>query len=265
MERLAKEIRVSRQRISAIENGDGASQMMATKICDHFRLGSQRRGAILAVATNSRVKGWWTRHEVEMGPRQALAANLETGAARICEFQLSLIPGLLQTAEYSEARVQADPSAATDGFDPSEGLRARSERQRRLAADSLTLYDVVIDELAIRRRAAPPDIMRQQMKHLFEVAAGGGRTTIRVLPIDANIVGQAVPRSAFSIYHYRDPEDPVVVTVDTMTEDQIHLRAPAVTQYRSSYDRLRAAALTPQRTKDLLASLAGDLQEIGIP
>jgi DNA-binding XRE family transcriptional regulator len=260
---LARTLDVSRQRISNIENGGGASEKMVDTICDHFKLGGLRRKKLHEVATNSRAKGWWAQHEKEMGYEQALTANLECGAVRICEYQLSLIPGLLQTEEYSDARVQADPSAAADGFDPARSLDARRERQQRVATATDLVYDVVIDELAIRRAPTSAGIMRRQLQRLLDVSRSQGSATIRILPIDANIVGQAVPRSAFSVYQYPDPDDPVVVTADTMAKLQVHLEPAVVGIYRSSYERFRAAALTPQRTRNLLASLAGDLQEIG--
>ena len=262
---LARALGVSRQRISNIENGGGASQAMMATICDYFKLGEQRRKKLQEVASRSRAKGWWAVHEKAMGYEQALTADLEDGAVRIWEYELSLIPGLLQTEEYSEARVQADPEAAADGFDPSRSLDARRERQQRLTASDGLFYDVVIDELAFRRAPTPPGIMRRQIEHLLDISHRQGPATIRILPIDANIVGQAVPRSAFSVYQYPDPEDPVVVTAGTTAQLQVHLQPTVVAIYRSSYERLRAAALTPQRTHNLLAGLVGDLREIAKP
>jgi DNA-binding XRE family transcriptional regulator len=264
---LASRLGVSRQRVSVIENGhEGTSDRLIMAVCDHFSIGVGRRKMLLKAAADTRAKGWWEADAQRMGPRQALAADLELGVSRILEYSISLIPGLLQTPDYSESRVQADPSATTDGFDPVQALRARAERQRRLHAPGGPIYDVVIDELAIRRGTTPAHVMRRQLLHLLELTRANPRLTLRVLPVEAHIVGQSVPRSSFSIY-LRQGDDPLVVSVDTMTEDLVLATEPDVGHYRHSYERLRAAALTPQRTAALVLDLSRHdrLQQIGQP
>lgn len=258
---LADDLGLARQRVSAIENFAGASRATAEKICNRFHLGERRREKFLAAAAASRMVGWWVAREREMGPGQALAANLETGATRISEYQIALVPGLLQTREYSESRVQADPSAARDGFDPAHALAARAERQRRLLVDTRVTYDVVIDELALRRATAPRAIMARQVDHLLATCTTGGSFHLRVLPIDATVVGQTVPRTAFSIYEYPDPEDPVIVTEDSMIEVRVGHSPDFAALYRGIFGRIRSAALTPERSRELLERLAGSLAE----
>ena len=266
-DQLANQIGISRQRVSVVENArEGVSPRFINLVCDHLSVGRRRREVLLALAEDTRAKGWWEPHTRQMGPRQARVADLECGASKIAEYSISLIPGLLQTAEYSEARVQADPSATTDGFDPAHALEARAERQRRLAKHGGSTYDAVIDEVAIRRHATPADVMRRQLKYILELVRANPRITVRMLPIEAHIVGQAVPRSAFSIY-FHCPADPVVVNVDTLTQDLILVSERDVSQYLSGYERLRAAALTPQRTAALLHELSEGtlLQEAETP
>ncbi|WP_341874640.1 Scr1 family TA system antitoxin-like transcriptional regulator, partial [Salinispora arenicola] len=71
-------------------------------------------------------------------------------------------------------------------------------------------YEVIIDELAIRRHAAPPEVVRAQLDHLINVGHEKQKTTIRVLRLSARIAGNAVPRSSYFNYRYPDPSDPVV-------------------------------------------------------
>jgi hypothetical protein len=89
--------------------------------------------------------------------------------------------------------------------------------------------------------------------------------TIRVLPAQATITGH-VPRSAFSCYTYPDPGDPTVVAVDTITSDLVltTLDQPdEVASYLDLYDHLRAAALSPTDSLDLLATTAEQIQITG--
>ena len=82
------------------------------------------------------------------------------------------------------------------------------------------------------------------------------KIAVRVLPIDAEIFGHAMPRSAFSIYDYPDPGDPIVVAVDTVTSDLVLTKQNEVSKYLTLYQRLDEAALPKQQSLDLIDSAA---------
>ncbi|MFI5492273.1 Scr1 family TA system antitoxin-like transcriptional regulator [Actinoplanes sp. NPDC051859] len=261
-DRLASAVGVKRQTISRIENGHVRPDPdLIMRILAVFNVGEKRWAQIMTIAREAQERGWWERHAEQMGPRQALSASLEAGAHRICEYQMTLLPGLLQTPAFSQSRVHADPSAHTQGVDPARALEARLTRQRLLERPGGPTYEVVIDELAIRRFAAPARVIRGQLRHLADLGRTHDRVTIRVLPIAASIAGHVVPRSAFSIYRYPDSADPIVVSVDTITSDLVLTEAVEVGHYLTLYDRLRAAALTPEQTLDFLAAVAEELPE----
>lgn len=172
---------------------------------------------------------------------------------------MTLLPGLLQIPAFTEIRARADRGAYPDHFDPARALEARAVRQRVLERAGGPTYEVIIDELAVRRLAAPPDVVRAQMNHLVDIGHHRKKVTIRVLPLAASIAGHAVPRSAFFTYRYPDPGDPVVVAVDTVTSDLVLTEPAEVGYYLDLYRRLHDAALTPADSLDLLAAVAEDL------
>lgn len=261
-DRLASAVGVKRQTISRIENGHVRPDPdLIMRILAVFNVGEKRWAQIMTIAREAQERGWWERYADQMGPRQALSASLESGAHRISEYQMTLLPGLLQTPAFSQSRVHADPSAHSEGFDSARALEARITRQRLLERPGGPVYEVVIDELAIRRFAAPAHVVVGQLRHLADLPRTQERLTIRVLPIAAPIAGHAVPRSAFSIYRYPDSADPIVVSVDTITSDLVLTDAVEVGHYLTLYDRLRAAALTPEQTLDFLAAVAEELPE----
>lgn len=138
-------------------------------------------------------------------------------------------------------------------------MEARAARQRLLQRPGGPTYEVIIDELAVRRLAAPPPVVAAQLRHLVEVGKHRTKITIRVLPLTAPIFGHAVPRSAFFTYRYPDPGDPVVVAVDTVTSDLVLTDVTEVGHYLTLYERLREAALTPPDSLDFLAAVAQEL------
>ncbi|GIF01116.1 helix-turn-helix domain-containing protein [Paractinoplanes rishiriensis] len=259
-DQLASATGLSKQRISRISRCQVRPSLdEILRILDHFDADHERRRTITDVARDAQERGWWERQAAQMGLRQALYADLEWGAATICEYQLTFVPGLLQTELFSRARIAADKAIYRVAFDAERAVAARQTRQRLLQQPGGPVYEVVMDELAIRRLAAPVRVVAAQLDHLVDLGHHHDRVRIRVLPTDAQIDGHAVPRSAFSIYRYPDPGDPVVVAVDTATSDLVLTRFDDVEPYLALYARLHAAALSPADSLDFLAALAGDL------
>ena len=213
------------------------------RVLGHFEVGHERRQMIMDIACDAQERGWWERHAPEMGLRQALYADLEWGAAQICEYQLTFLPGLLQIPSFTQARMRADQAIYQTTFDAERALEARGTRQTLLQQPGGAAYEVVIDELAVRRLAAPVRVVAAQLDHLVDLGHHRDRMRIRVLRHSAHIDGHAVPRSAFSVYRYPDPGDPVVVAVDTATSDLVLTDPDEVRPYLALYSRLRDAAI----------------------
>ena len=254
-EALAKRIGQSRAQISRLENGHAVDQDDVMRILDALGVDGDRWTQIMTIAREAGERGWWESNKA-MGERQALYANLEAGAATIREFQMVFLPGLLQTPEFTRARVDAERPTGLVGFTSDKVTEARSGRQRMLRRPGGPTYDVIIDELAIRRDTAPPDVVKAQLLHITATVNGSPRISVRVLPINAVIDGYGVPRSAFSIYTFPDPGDPTVVAVDTVTDDLVLIDEDAVKRYDELYDRLRDAALSVDDSLEFLVKTA---------
>jgi len=259
-DKLAKTIGIARQRISRLGNGHVRPDLdEIMRILDVLNVGQKRWDQIMTIAREAQERGWWEKFANEMGPRQALYADLEAGAHAIAEYQMTLLPGLLQIPAFTETRARADRAAYPAPFDPARALEARAARQRMLERPGGPTYEVIIDELAIRRLAAPPAVVGAQLDHLVDVGHHRKKVTIRVLPLAARIADHAVPRSAFFTYRYPDPGDPVVVAVDTVTSDLVLSAEPDVGQYVRLYERLKDAAFSPADSLDCLAAVAEEL------
>jgi transcriptional regulator with XRE-family HTH domain len=259
-DQMAKRIGRSRADISRLENGHAVDQADVIKILDTLGVGGDRWTEVVTIAREASEKGWWESHKT-MGDRQALYANLEAGASTIRLYEQTFVPGLLQTPEFVHAR-----TAATETLEPLSGtdegvLAGRSGRQRMLRRPGGPTLEVIMDELAVQRLAAPPDVVKKQLYHLATVTNAEQKITLRVLPVRARITDFTVPRCTFSIYTYPDLGDPDVVTIDTVTSDLILTDPDEVTPYNRLYERLWKAALPPEESLDLLAKAAAGLAE----
>jgi DNA-binding XRE family transcriptional regulator len=266
-EPLARAVGFPRQQLSALENGHlGPDIDLVSAICDYLDVDTTRREMIMDAASDGWAVGWWAADADRMGVRQATYADLESGTSSIVEYALALVPGLLQTPAFADARNRSGTAHHPAGFDPAAAVAARANRQRLLLAEGGPSYEVILDEFAIRRSAADLPIVADQLRHIVALAVERSTITVRLLPIDASIKGHSAPRSAFSIYHYRDAVRSVAVAVDTLTKDLVHTEPGEVEPYLDLYSRLNAAALEPGPSIDVLAATAQQLgQREGAP
>ena len=140
-------------------------------------------------------------------------------------------------------------------------LAGNAGRQRMLRRPGAPSYEVIVDEMAVRQLAVPPDVVKKQLYHLATACNGRPAVALRVLPVDARLDSFTVPRCAFSIYTYPDPGEPAVVAIDTVTSDLVLTDPAEVTPYDQLYARLRDAALPPADSLNLLTKAATELPD----
>ncbi len=180
--------------------------------------------------------------------------GLEAEALEIRDFHIDLIPGLLQTPEYTRAIARA---AAPTG-DPAEIDRivaTRKERQERLTGPNPPKLWVVMHEAAVRTKVGGPQVMRAQIAQVMELAALP-MVSVQVVPFDAGSHGSM--GTSFMILRLPDTESPIVYLEDLWSAD--YLSRPAQVQdYTSLFDRLCSTALSAEDTATLLQEVTGGL------
>jgi len=253
-EQLAKRIGQSRAQISRLENGHVADQDDVMRILDALEVEGEHWTKIMTFAREAGERGWWESNKA-MGERQALYANLEAGATTIREFAMTFIPGLLQSSNFTRYRVDADRNAGVV-FDVAKIIEAREGRQRMLRRPQGPDYRVILDEVAIRRFAAPEEVVRQQLYHVAKLVNQNDKYHLRVLPIDVEVPGYNVPRGSFSVYTFSEKDDPTIVLVDTVTSDLEISEAGESQRYVDLFDGLWAAAYDEDRSLDVLSGTA---------
>ena len=214
--------------------------------------------ALVQMAEDAAERGWWSAYVPTMGARQAVYADLEYGATLVREYMSFVVPGLLQTPDYTRSRAELARKQARLPADPGavdRAVEAKVTRSRMLRRADGPRYEAVIEEAAIRRPAATPAVMVEQLRHLVELSQRGERMTILVLPTRASLADYWLPRSPFSVYDYADG-DPGAVAVDTETQDLIYTDQEDVTPYVDLQGRIRAAALSPRESVALLQDAA---------
>jgi transcriptional regulator with XRE-family HTH domain len=250
IEDVGEKLECSASKVSRIETGQvGVTPRDARDMLELYGAGEDQRSALVALAREARHKGWWHAYsEVFTGS----FVGLESEAASLRTFQALLVPGLLQTEDYTRAVMKA---MRPDGHDSEIERRVagRVQRQKLLHEETPPQYWAVIDEAVLWRTVGGQTVMREQLEHLVELATLPW-VTLQVVPFQAG--EHAGMEGAFLILGFPEQADPDVVYVEYTTAGVYLEQESDVARYTVMFDHLRAAALRPEETVGLLNQMA---------
>lgn len=160
-------------------------------------------GGLLELARIDRerrkAKGWW--NDVPLTKTMREYVPLESAATAVKAWQVSFIPGLLQTADYVRSARRA--SAPGESLGQIEAFVAsRVARQQRLTEDKPLSLWAVIAEAALRIPAAEPKMMREQLSSLLDWSERPN-VTIQVLPFGAGMMPGLA--GSFNVLSFAEP------------------------------------------------------------
>ena len=181
-------------------------------------------------------------------------------ACGICDsirtYQVQLVPGLLQTAEYGRAVTVASRAWQTleeiDQF-----VQVRLARQERLTGeDSLELW-AVLAEGVLHQQVGGPGVMRDQLDHLARMAEQPN-ITVQVLPFSRGAhSGMFGPYLLLSFPQMSSLD---LVLTETPTGNMWMEQEPEVAHYRALFDDARTGALPPAESLTLIQRVAKEYQ-----
>jgi hypothetical protein len=258
-EAAAESIGCSQSKISRMETGRAPCRVEEVlALLDLYEIiDVPRREELLALARASHHKGWWNTFDDVVRRGFDTYVGLEGATATISVYESQVVVGLLQTPEYAREILRAtDPHIPDKELDRSVAFRM--ERQHILARqDAPPLLWAVMDEAALRRRVGGSVVMRDQLRHIMDVVDEQPNVTVQVLPYGAGAyAGQGFP---FTILGFPDPDDPDVVYVEGLSGDLYLEKMAEVRRYRFVQDHLRVAALTPDRSRELMTIISKEM------
>ncbi|MBC6450427.1 hypothetical protein GPZ80_25025 [Actinokineospora sp. HBU206404] len=133
-------------------------------------------------------------------------------------------------------------------------MTVRLIRQKRLTSDDDPLeLSVVVDESALQRQIGGPEVMRDQLDHMALVAELP-TVTLQVLPYSSG--PHAAMTSGFTLLSFPQPNDPQLLFIEYVT-GSVHIEnAEELRRARLIFDQLRAQALGPSESIELISELA---------
>lgn len=208
----------------------------------------------LTEAALNEVEQWRARQQAGLPTMQADTQYLEATARTMIGFQPTIVPGLLQTAEY--ARRVFEVVDVVGGLDYPGAVQARLERQRILYEQDRR-FEFLISEEALRRRIVSADILTAQLHHIASMATLP-TITIGIIPTEAPV--RALPWCGFNLHDDVDDNQPPYVMIE-MAHAGITVSDPDdVAIYRQQIQLLRETALRHETATRLLSHLTNRLQ-----
>lgn len=230
---LAERLGVTQSMVSKFETArDVPTVEMTDRLADALALSEDARGELhdriaeLAVEVNA------FRVMQRRGQRwvQAQVGEQERAARTISVFQPSLVPGLLQTRDYTRGVLGVLLPASPDP----EGLVAGRQERQGILYDESRAFRFLLTEAVLRTRVAPVPVMRAQLKRLVAIDEGFAHIEVGVLPTGA-------PLRLWAMTGFHIMGD--LVSVELLT-NEIVIRDPReVATYRELFDSLWSSAL----------------------
>ncbi|MEV6981185.1 helix-turn-helix transcriptional regulator [Sphaerisporangium sp. NPDC051017] len=255
-EGAAAQLGWSRSKVSRIETGrTRASPTDVAQICDLYGTDSSTRAALIQLAKEVRRRGWWTAYaDVFTGSY----VGLEDEAALIRQWEVQLVPGLLQTEDYARTVISTVRPELHDPADIDRRVMARMARRTLLSRAKAPHLHAVVDEGVLRRQIGSREVMYGQLEALI-TAARRPNVTIRLLPYSVGV--HAGLEGAFTILSFPDELDPDVAYVESTAGDVYVESSEQVERYTVAFERICDVALSPEHSIGLIADAKEQLHD----
>jgi transcriptional regulator with XRE-family HTH domain len=252
IEDVAGRLKWPGSKISRIENRQvGISTRDLRKLLDVYQVGDRAyRDQLLEIARRATERGWWQSYSGAVPTALGNLIGLEMEAASIRTYQPELVPGLLQTTDYSRAVIRAGrPADTTEEID--RRVEIRLERQEVLTRTDPPppKVSVVLNEAVLARRVGSPEIMRAQLEHLMR-ERDRANIVIQVLPFSGGEHPAMV--GPFTMLTFLDAADPGVVNVENIMGALALEQPEEIRAYEEVWGTLQAGAVSPDDSRAVI-------------
>ncbi|WP_244252303.1 DUF5753 domain-containing protein [Micromonospora antibiotica] len=230
-------------------------------MCELYRAKNELTRALIALAGETRAKGWWHAYGDAIPDWFELYVGLESAASHIRRYDEALILGLFQTRGYALAVYQHREEVTED--ERERLVQVRLQRQflltRRLPV--APRLEAVISEATLLRIVGDRPTMAAQLRHLLDVGERD-RVGIRVLPLSVGL-HRGVEAGTFVMLEFplgnRATPDPPVVYSESWTGALYLDRPDEFAAYEKVWSSLDQLALDEGQSRNLINKIATEV------
>jgi transcriptional regulator with XRE-family HTH domain len=226
-------------------------QDIASLLAVYGVIGAER-DELLELAMDADQNDALVRKGSTLAERRRTLIWLESQATSITNVNTVVIPGLLQTGEYTRA-IMADSGLVPEN-EIEDRMVTRLARHSVLQWQRPPTLTALIDEPALRRPVGGRDVLRRQLEHLITMA---NRPTITIRVIPAAVGVHAATNGSFSLLRFAGA--PTAVHIESLAvglflEDKVTTSA-----YAKAVSLLEVEALDEEESARLIARFMFEL------
>jgi transcriptional regulator with XRE-family HTH domain len=246
---VASRANITQPTISKVENGRiMPSADVVGRIAVALGVADDVREDLLEELTRINTEiATWRRAGGRGEAKQQMIGQRDRAATLRRSYHPAIVPGLLQTAEYSRAVFAR--SMFLDEDDRARAVAARLERQTVLYSESHS-FEMVIGEAALRTRLGPVSLMLAQLDRI-RLVSSLGNVRIGIVPLRSELP-RVVP-TGFAIY------DDERVVVETFTSEIALTDERDLGAYGQVFEDMSAVAVYGDDAAALLTAISEDL------
>lgn len=177
----------------------------------------------------------------------------EEQASSITEWEMRVIPGLLQTRAYAEAVIRNDRPFVTNA-EMTRDINNRIERQEILNRDDPPKLWVVLAEGPLHQLVGGEAIMGPQLDHVIAMAESS-RCVLQVLPFAST--DAPLPSGPATFFEF--PDNQPVAYLEGWDTGWVIEEQKQVTDISARLTMIKGCALSPAESRNLVINIRGEL------
>jgi transcriptional regulator with XRE-family HTH domain len=253
----ARALECDRSKISRIETGQrGIRGKELRELLAEYGVAGEQQVILTALADPRSAFGWHRGYADVLPGAWQDYLTLETASTSIAAYDTQRVPGLLQTPAYARALAEADPSLADAGA-RDRSAEAVIARQRAILGEARPYVHLVIGQAALHQQVGDASVMDEQLGALAVAVGDSGAVTVQVLPFESG-AHAAVADGSLAILRFAGASGLGLVHLGGVGGGVCLDGKDDVDAYEQAFDRLRAFALSPAQSVQLLRGLVGD-------
>jgi hypothetical protein len=261
----ARTLEWSEPKLWRIETGQTSLRSLDVEaMCRIYGASPELTQALMALAKETKAKGWWHAYGDVIPEEFDLYIGLEEAASGIDRYDAELVPGLLQTEDYARVLIEKDtPGVPAEELD--RRAHVRTARQSILQrAVNPPILRVALGESVLHRPIGSRAIMAAQLDHLAEMTCMDN-VSLRVVPFSAGLHDGLMTLPFVMLRFPLAPDgkqtEPPTVYIESLT-GALYLEKPnEIERYSAAFSDTWNVTLDEAASKDRIVHAARELRK----
>lgn len=226
------------------------------RLLDLYNVRGADADRLIDLARTARERGWWEHYVGETPSEFSTFLGFEAEASMVSSFNALVVPGLLQTEDYSRAMFNSlllMPPREVERL-----VTVRRIRQNRIFRADINplILHAIIDESVLRRQIGGPEVLHHQLKYLVSAAADLNNVELQVLP--HSIGAHPALTGTFAILSFAHSGNPEIVSVELLDSHIFIEDEKAVYRYTLVFNELETKAFSPAESIAFIEQIIRD-------